>query len=112
MFTPPYGEATGTFLPAPTTTITPTPTSAPITHDTNHGLSKSATIAISVAVTAVIVILIVAVGYYLWAKRRTPGPQKLKETDSLPLRKYPGLKNLEPQEREVVDGPRVEIWGD
>ena len=60
--------------------------------------------------TAVIVILIVAVGYYLWAKRRGPGPQKLKETDSLPLREYPALKNLEPQEPEPVDGPRVEFW--
>ena len=93
VFSAPYGEPTPTFLPAPTSTMTPTPSSAPITaHDANRNISKSATIGIGVAVTVVVIILIVAAGYYLWIKHR--GPQKKKETDLLPLQKYPASKNL------------------
>lgn len=116
VFTAPNGVTTPTFPtailpPAPTSTVASTPPAEPITkHNDNHNISKTATIGIGVAVALVVVILIVAVGYYLWTKRRGR-PQKLKETDSLPLRKYPGLKNLEPRENEVADGPRVDVWG-
>ena len=90
--------------------MTPTPSSAPITtHDAHSNISKSATIGIGVAVAVVVIILIVAAGYYLWTKHHRT--QKKKETDLLPLQKYPASKNLEPQETEVVDGPRVDIWG-
>ena len=110
VFSAPYGEPTLPFFPTPTSGMTPTPSSAPITtHDAHSNISKSATIGIGVAVAVVVIILIVAAGYYLWTKHHRT--QKKKETDLLPLQKYPASKNLEPQETEVVDGPRVDIWG-
>lgn len=111
MFSAPNGEPTSTILPTETFTMIPTSTPAPIaTHQANNNLSKSATVGIGVAVAGVVLVLILAAGYYLWTKHRSHGPQKLKDTDSVPLGKYPAPKNLEPQEIEVIDGPRVDIW--
>jgi uncharacterized protein HemX len=109
VFTAPYGEPASTVLPTLTSAMIPTSSSAPIaTHQADNSISKSATVGIGVAVAGVVLVLIVAAGYYLWTKHR--GPRKQKEIDSLPLGKYPAPKNLEPQEIEVIDGPRVDIW--
>jgi hypothetical protein len=108
LYSAPYGQTT-TISYSTTPVITPTTSSAPITpHDHNRNLSKSATIGIGVATALVVIILIGAAGYFLWTKHRRL--QKKTETDLLPLQKFPASKNLEVQEREVVDGPRVDIW--